>query len=185
VHGVAPLDDANARYLQVMSALARSPSLVDRVVRAANVPGLTAARLHESSRVTPEADSDALDFTVTSASPATATRLANIYASEYVQFRNERTLKTISEALRQVRAKIASLPRTAAARPILERDAKRLSQLAKLATRTLLVLEPPSATTPVRRHELRNGIIGGLLGLLVGTALLLGLFRRFPGLRPP
>jgi hypothetical protein len=56
VHGVAPLDDANARYLQVMSALARSPSLVDRVVRAANVPGLTAARLLESSRVTPEAD---------------------------------------------------------------------------------------------------------------------------------
>jgi capsular polysaccharide biosynthesis protein len=73
VHGVAPLDDANARYLQVMSALARSPSLVNRVVRAANVPGLTAARLLESSRVTPEADSDALDFTVTSASPATAT----------------------------------------------------------------------------------------------------------------
>jgi hypothetical protein len=179
VIGGAPPPDHAARYLRVMSALARSPSLANRVVRAANVPGLTAAGLLAKTRVTAEGDGNVLEFTVTNASLATARRLAYTYASEYAKAQNERAVRRISDAAKQLRATIASLPRKSATRASLIREAKGLSVIARLADKGTSVLGQASAT-PVRKHVLRNGFIGGLLGVLLGVALLLGLCGCFP-----
>jgi hypothetical protein len=167
-------------------AIARDMNLVERVLRAANVSGLTAAEFLDHSRVTARSGSDniLLGFSVTSTSSVTAIRLANIYASEYAYFKHQQFRATIDGALRSLRTRIASLPDTPL-RKTLEQQAKQLSQIRRQELSSMTVLQPASATTPVRKHALRNGIIGGLLGLLLAIALLLGLLRIFPALRPP
>jgi hypothetical protein len=181
--------------------LAREKNLVERVLRAANVSGLTEAEFLAHSRVAARSYSD-LDFSVTSTSSATVIRLANIYASEYADSHTQQVRESIGEAIRTVRANIALL-RRGGLRTAQERQAKQLSQtLPRRALRTAMerhakqlsqtrrlefssVLQKASATTPVRKHALRNGIIGGLLGLILAIAPLLGLLRIFPALRPP
>ena len=99
-------------------------------------------------------------------------------------FKHQKFRDTTSEALRSLRTRIASLPHTPL-RTTLERQAKQLSQIQKLELGSTTVLQQASATTPVRIHAPQHGIIGGLLGLLLAIALLLGLLRIFPDLRPP
>lgn len=161
--------------------LAREKNLVERVLRAANVSGLTEAEFLDHSRVAARSYSD-LDFSVTSTSSATAIRLANIYASEYANSHTQQVRESIGKAIRRERANIALLPHTPL-RTTLEQEAKQVLQTRRLEFSS--VLQKASATTPVRKHALRNGIIGGPLGLLFAIALLLGLLRRFPALRPP
>jgi hypothetical protein len=182
--GVGDRPRPRPRFEGANEAVARGAWLVERVLRAANVSGLTAAEFLDHSRVTARSER-VYDLSVTSTSSATAIRLANIYASEYANLQNRLGRGSIDAALRSLRARIASLPHTGPSplRATLVQQAKQLSQL--LRPERSSVLQKASATTPVRKHEVRNHIIGGLLGLLFAIALLLGLLRRFPALRPP
>ena len=138
--------------------LAREKNLVERVLRAANVSGLTEAEFLDHSRVAARSYSD-LDFSVTSTSSATAIRLANIYASEYANSHTQQVRESIGKAIRRDRANIALLPHTPL-RTTLEQEAKQVLQTRRLEFSS--VLQKASATTPgpqartAKRHQRRS-----------------------------
>jgi hypothetical protein len=182
-----PSPGAPARpELEAEKNRARSPEVLARVARAARLPDVTAAWLRDASTVRPLPHADALAFSVRSRTPATAIQLANVYAAEFRNYQLQQTRRVLNESLRSVRATIT---RSGFGAPLAEKRLKLkflLQNLDQLSVnRWLLTKSSAATTTSVHTHELRNSTIGGLLGALLGIAVLLGLLRRFPNLRPP
>jgi len=155
---------------------------------------VTASWLRDASTVRPLPHADALAFSVRSRTPATAIQLANVYAAEFRNYQLQQTRRVLNESLRSVRATItrsgfgALLAEKRLKLKFLLQNLEQLSVNKKLGLdprRWLLTKSSAATTTSVHTHELRNSIIGGLLGALLGVAVLLGLLRGFPNLRPP
>ena len=72
------------RFSQTQVALAETPDVAERVVRAAKVPGLTAGAFLGSASVSANANADLLDFTVTDRDPGRAALLATTYGALWV-----------------------------------------------------------------------------------------------------
>jgi hypothetical protein len=105
----SPLVSDPRLYLESQARRARSPVLARRVVRAAQVPGLTAAEFLRHSTAKPEPDADILKLSVSDRSRTPAVRLSKAYASEFVRFTNELNAAAVDEVLREVRAQIEKL----------------------------------------------------------------------------
>ena len=167
------------QYLEAQARLARSPKVAARVVRIAEVPGLTAARFLRHSSARPVSDADVLTLSVTYRPSAAAVRLTNAYAAEFVRFKNDRDLRTIREALRATEADIAELrARGQTGTPVYEALVQKQQQLKAVAiqfARTTSVLEPADRASSFRPHALRNGLVGGALGSSLGVVLVLGM----------
>jgi hypothetical protein len=204
-----PLPGAPARpELEAEKNRARSPEVLARVARVAGVPGVTASWLRDASTVRLSPHADVLAFSVRSRTAATAVQLANVYAAEFRNYQLQQTRRILGEALRSVQGKVAALRAEIVAlrakRPTITRsefgalpaerrvklkvllqNLEQLSVNKKLVRRWPLTKSSAATTTSLRTHELQNSIIGGLLGALLGIAVLLGILRRFPALRPP
>lgn len=177
------------QYLEAQARLARSPKLAARVVRIAELPGLTAAQFLQHSSARPVWDADVLTLSVTYRPSAAAVRLTNAYASEFVRFKNNRDLRAIRAALRVTEARIAELRvRGQSDTPAYEALVQTQQQLTTLAiqfARTTSVRERADRASSFRPHALRNGLVGGALGAVLGVVLVLGVAalrraRRLP-----
>jgi uncharacterized protein involved in exopolysaccharide biosynthesis len=177
------------QYLEAQARLARSPKLAARVVRIAELPGLTAAQFLQHSGARPVWDADVLTLSVTYRPSAAAVRLTNTYAAEFVRFKNNRDLRAIRAALRVTEARIAELrARGQSDTPAYEALVQTQQQLTALAiqfARTTSVREPADRASSFRPHALRNGLVGDALGAVLGVVLVLGVAalrraRRLP-----
>jgi capsular polysaccharide biosynthesis protein len=156
----APDGAEAAQYRGLQARLARSPKLAARVVRTAEVPGLTAAQFLQHSSATPVSDADVLTLSVIYRSSAAAVRLTNAYATEFVRFKDDLNLRTIREILRANEARID--------------EVRSRGRISSVSTSTSLV-RPADGASSFRPHALRNGLFGGALGALLGVVLVLGL----------
>jgi hypothetical protein len=181
-------------FLEQQVKLARSRQLAIRVVRAAQVPGLTAAQFlrHSSARPHSTEESPAtadvldappptLDLLVTYRRRTSAVRLANAYASQFSRYSKERYVREVQGVLRRLDARIKRVVAgrasgTGAYQALVSQRAE-VKELLKRSAITMSVLRTKDASA-VRRHALRNAILGGVVGVALGVALMRGLAAR-------
>jgi uncharacterized protein involved in exopolysaccharide biosynthesis len=167
------------RVFMVTEALiARSPELAARVVAAAGVPGMNPGKLLAASVVIPAADADLLRFSVSDADSHDAILLANTYAGEFASYKAEREIAPLKGALRSLNVRIKSLQAhgatTAPVYSTLIQQRTQLKTLVRLLSAQVSVLQPAEHASAFRTHTVRNGLLGGALGGLLGIGLVVG-----------
>ena len=146
--------------------------------------GVSGDEVSDKVEIGSEGASDVVSIRATETEPALAARLANVFATEYVDFRREADRSKVGEAQRLVEVKLNSLSRSdknGSRGRALENRSEQLGLLAALQTGNAEVVqqaEPPSS--PSSPQTARNTAVGVALGLLLGLALagLLELFDR-------
>jgi polysaccharide biosynthesis transport protein len=97
------------RVIRTQADIARLPAIADRVVDKAGLPGRSPGEFLDQSSVSSNEQVDLLTFRVQDELPVRATRLANLYAAEYIEFRRELDTKALREASQAVQAQIRDL----------------------------------------------------------------------------
>jgi Mrp family chromosome partitioning ATPase len=173
IGGVNPNPGDPTRLLADQAKIATSQALASRVVQRAGVPGLTEAAFLGQSSASPETDVDLLDLSVTSANRATAQALANVYARQFIAYKNdletanaERVLQKVQQTIDRLRARhqtnLSSYDDALTTRDRIE---------AFLGSFGATVHTQAQGAAKVRPRPKRSLILGGLLGLVVGIGL--------------
>src|SRR5829696_7836074 len=101
------------RYLTTQAQIARSRDVAERVAAVEGVPGMTADEILAHSNVSPDAEADLLNISVSSGNPRDAVIVANAYASEFASYKSERDTGRIDRRLRALKAQAAELRQSA------------------------------------------------------------------------
>ena len=162
------------RVAATQAALAHTPTLAARVIRAADLVGqVTPEHLLAASTITPGADSDVLVFHVRSTTPLRARRLATQYAREFVAFRRGLDRQELGFARRGVDAQIARLvARGDTSSPLyhmLNAKANHLRTEEALQTGNALLVSPAERASQVAPKPTRNLALAVALGLILGV----------------
>jgi succinoglycan biosynthesis transport protein ExoP len=151
--------------------------------------GLTKEKVNEDLSVSEQGESNVVDVSATSTSPALAAEIANTYASRFVSEQQNSNHKYYSSALALVNRQLASLTpkqKVSTAGLALEGRAQSLGVLAELRNGNVEIAQaatPP--TSPSSPTTLRNTVLGGLLGLLLGLGIAFLLERLDRRIREP
>jgi hypothetical protein len=141
-----------------------------------------AGRQHAAGCRSPKPKSSVLKLTVSSSSGADAVRLVNTYAQELTKYRAEIYIRPINEALRKDKAQIDALRArgltgTQRYEALLQRRTNLQTYGSQLANNASVLTRAEGASS-FRPHMLRNGLLGGALGVLLGVALTAGVAAR-------
>ena len=150
------------------------PQLALRVIRQNGLQGDTAESFLDDSRVAAAANADILDFTVTAAQPEAAKKLATAYAVEFTRYRSELEVAGFARAQRQVERRLRQLKASGDGgsriyESLLEKR-EQLRTLAALGLQNAVLLRSADEATRVQPRPVRNGVLAGLLGLLLGVS---------------
>jgi tyrosine-protein kinase len=146
--------------------------IVRHTLNGGGVPERTIRAFLQSSRVTPKPNSDLLRFTVVDGSPRLAIRLASEYAAQYTRYRRKLDTAAIVTARRNAEAKLeqlqASGDRGSAIYQALAEKIEQLSTLQTLRTSAASLVSPANQADRVQPRPFRNGVLAGILGLVLG-----------------
>ena len=159
------------RIGNTQASLARIPAVVRRALRAGGFTDRTADDLLANSTVSQPPDTDILRFTVNDGDAAVATRLATAYAQAYSQFRRELDTASLVGARRQIERRLPDLERGSGLLYQLTLEVQRLRTAEELQSSNVDVVREGTKAAQVQPKPVRNGILGALLGLLLGVAL--------------
>lgn len=165
------------RYAATQAVLARAGTVAEMAVRAAKVPGVTAAELLADSSVTADPTADVLTFSVTNPSATAAEKLATSYGAQFSAYRQQRDSTALGAAIANVRRRLASLAASGQGRSPLaghlagtERDLESIQALQTPGSSAALV-GPAGGASIVQPKTNRNVILGLLVGLALGLGL--------------
>lgn len=163
------------RHLQNQASIARLPAVADLAVEIANIPGYTAGRLLGRSSVIPASGTDILGFTVTDRNARVAERAATSYAQAYSRYKQEVDTSAIERTRDRYEQQIAELEAAGEGGTIryeeLVSQAERLRTLELLQGSNQLTIRPAVGAVRSGPEPTRNGVLGFVFGLLLGTGL--------------
>jgi polysaccharide biosynthesis transport protein len=137
--------------------------------------GLTGEAVKESIAVSAQAESNIVNVAATSTSPALAADIANNYTSRFVSEQESRNHKYYSAALTLVNKQLAALSpqqRSGALGLALGNRAQSLGVLTELRSGNVAIAQAAAVpTTPSSPKVVRNTVLGGVLGLLLGLGV--------------
>jgi succinoglycan biosynthesis transport protein ExoP len=163
------------RILATQAEVARVPGVVELAAKRGGAD-TRPTELLGSSSVTADQNADVLSFSVTDGDPETAQNLANAYAGAFVAYRRRQDTSSLRQARNEVDRQIASL-RAAGASATDPTLGKLLQDSQQLRTRELLqgsgssVGGPADSAEKIQPRPVRDGFLGGFLGLALGIGL--------------
>ena len=159
------------RKAQTQADLARGPAVARRALRSAGFAGRSTEDLLSHSSVAAKQNADLLRFSVTDKNPKVASTLANQYARAYIDYRARLDTATLLHAKRDVDARLKALRRGSAAYEALVEKGNTLDTMIALASNPAVLVHPATTAAQVQPRPLRNGILGGALGIILGIGL--------------
>jgi capsular exopolysaccharide synthesis family protein len=143
--------------------------------------GVTAGEVRSSTEFDANEDADLIEVEATSSEPETAARIANGFAMAFVAFRRGTDRQEVLAAQRRIQRQLDAQPTATetqttpdASRARLQARADELQALADLQTGGVSIVERASEPgSPSSPRPLRNTLIGGFAGLLLGLSLAL------------
>jgi succinoglycan biosynthesis transport protein ExoP len=162
-----PLREANTEV-----GIAHS-SEVAEAVRKQLAMSASDSELLEMVKVEAAPSADILNFIASNGHAATAARLANAFAEQYIAFRVKSELAGIEAAQSKLEQQLASLPAASTERANLQTSLQRLSELRAVAGGGASVIgKAQTPTSPSGSGVTTSVVIGVLLGLAIGLSLL-------------
>jgi Mrp family chromosome partitioning ATPase len=163
------------RVAQTQTQIAMSPDVANRVVEAAQIPGLDDGSFLGSASVTAATDSDILNFNVTYDDAENAAKLATIHAQEFIEHRRELDTEAIVAARKELRGRIRELEQTgfqgsSLLAGLIESE-QQLRTMEALQTANASLLRPANGAAQVQPRTQRALVLGVMLGLMLGIAL--------------
>jgi Mrp family chromosome partitioning ATPase/capsular polysaccharide biosynthesis protein len=161
------------RFFQTQADLARDPALLERVAG----HGVSTGQLAGSSSVSPSANADLLNFSVTSSDPRVATALANAYAVEFAKYQPEQNRTQLNTALQTVRVRMAALRTNGVSQSspvyaeLLNRESQIETALILQAGNAPRVVQPARGASQIRPRPKRSALLGLALGAILGIGL--------------
>jgi succinoglycan biosynthesis transport protein ExoP len=163
------------RIAQTQADLARIPIVARRTLQAAGVPTRSADAFLGVSFVSPQTNSDLIEFAVTDPDPSLAARLASEYARQFRIYRNQLDTTAISRARADVQTRIDELTAAGDKSSALYADlvdkAQQLDTFAALQTSNASVVRSATGATQIQPRPKRSAILGVVLGLVLGIGL--------------
>jgi len=156
--------------------LVKSPRLAGRVARDLKLKGARALEADTGVDASAQGDSNVITIGVTKKNKRLATRLADAYAREYVQFRRDLSRARYDQALSDVNKQLKALksrPGATREQAFALRQQKQALQLlsgVRLSDATV-VQETNGRAAAIKPTWQRNVILAGVFGLLLGIAL--------------
>jgi Mrp family chromosome partitioning ATPase/capsular polysaccharide biosynthesis protein len=162
------------RALDTQSALARTPTVVDSVIKATK-SRLTTDEFLSISSVTPRPSTDIIDVSVVAHDPQVARTLSTAYIRAFVEYSNGLERATLDQGYTDVTTRLASLrakhlTNTTLYNTLQDRQ-QQIVALQTLQTPTLQVVKVPTGTTQVAPRAKRAAAVGLLGGILLAIAL--------------
>lgn len=162
------------RNFRTQARVARVPELARRVVAAAEVPALGPFGFLSKSFVVGDGETDLLTFYVRDESPHEAARLATLYASEYIAYRNDLDTRSLRRAISVIGRQLER-SREQGNDPSVYANLVRQQQqltmgLATIETNATLV-RPGSMAVDTASRPLDSAVRGLILGFVVGVGL--------------
>jgi len=169
------LGQAADRVAQTQADLARAPAIATRTLAAAGLSSGGADGFLSRSSVTPKTNADLLVFTVTDPKAALATRLTSAYARQYTVYRSQLDTASVVLAEHGVKQQMDALKAHGQASGRLYTNLadryQQLREMEALQTSSAYVIRTAGTAVLVQPRTRRNGILGGLLGLVLGIGL--------------
>jgi Mrp family chromosome partitioning ATPase/capsular polysaccharide biosynthesis protein len=175
------------RTVQTEANLARVPAIAAQALASVGERRTSVRAFLDDSSVSAKTNADILVFEVTSSWEELASRLANAYAREFIEYRRElgeeayRSAREVADrALDQLEAadpRRASRPGSSPSLNRLTRSAlylsfverqQQLEAVAALLDSRLVLVHPAARADLVSPRPLRNGLLGLALGILLG-----------------
>jgi succinoglycan biosynthesis transport protein ExoP len=180
--------DDPARQAATNLKLVQLAAIFDRTAQALG-GGITSDDVRSAISIDPEGQSSIVSVTATDSDPARAQRLANGFADQFIKFRQDADRLAIERALALTKRELSAMSpevRRSQRGRLLTQRADQLATLSNLQTGNVEKVQaadkPSSPSSPKPR---RNGLIGGLLGLLLGLAAAAVMNRFDRKLREP
>lgn len=162
------------RAAATQAAIARSPEVAERAVKRASGCGQSPSGLLANSSVTEQKLADVLTFVVTASTEECAGELAAAYAGAYVARDRLRHIEAVIEGRRAIDRQLdelrASGQRQSAPYATLLQQAEQLRTEGALQGAGTSVIQT-SGAAQVQPQPVRNGVLAGLLALVLGIAL--------------
>jgi Mrp family chromosome partitioning ATPase len=159
------------RRAQTQADLARGPEVARQALEAAGLNGRSPQDLLSHSSVAAKQNADLLRFSVTDEDPAVALTLANEYGEAYISYRAKLDTSALVTAKRDVNARLKALRRGSAAYEALVEKGNTLDTMIALASNPAVLVHPATGAAQVQPRPVRNGILGGALGIVLGLGL--------------
>lgn len=169
-----PPEDAG-RYAVTQSLVAQSPVLARRVLAAVGRPGAPAKSLFDHTSVSPNAD--VLQFFVNGRNRDAITRLANVYAREFVNYRRELDTRELQATVASLGSRLAKLARegqqhtTLYAQLAARQEQVRLIEALRRSNVYVIRTASPDDAQQLAPRTVRNVSLGIAGGLVVGLLL--------------
>jgi tyrosine-protein kinase len=113
-------------------------------------------------------NADVLEITAQTGSPAYSAQLANLFATQYIEFRRNVQLASIDEARRQFQKQLAALPAGSPEAPALQSSLQRLTQLSAVVGADATIVGRAMPPSSPANMKLSTALV---IGLLVGLGL--------------
>lgn len=154
-------------------ALAQQPVVAEKTIRSLRLSD-SATELQSRVTVAAEGNSRLISISAVDPNARFATRLANEYARQYIDFRQTTARAEVTQALRSVEREIQTADALEQTDRLEELRTRRsqLETLSGLTSGGAQLIQPASGTgASISANAVRTGIVGGVLGLLLGIAL--------------
>lgn len=161
------LQDTNVQLVEIGDMAAKAASRLGR--------GLTKAQVKRDIAVAAQSDTNIVDVSATTPSPALSSAIANTYSGIFVSEQETANHQYYVSALATLNAQLAALSpsaRSGSQGLALQERAESLATLADLPTGAVQIAAPATLpTAPSSPRTTRNTLLGALLGLLLGLGV--------------